>query len=263
MPTKSPAIEDVVPGIDELEPTPVDPGAWPTKPIPMTVHEAISHVMAAVGNVAKNQRNTDQSYNFRGIDAFYNAYHGPMAAAGLVMIPTVEHVATDERRTSTGKAMYHVVLTVRYRFIGPGGDSLDTVVIGEGQDTQDKAVTKALSAAHKYAMQQVFMPPIEEQEEADFGSEDTEYQGRGARPAVPVDPAVAPLTPDQYRTIMAAMGNLEQPAKDSVTAYVAQYELGSLKEKTMTQANADALIAYIATLAVPLGDLSDYSDEIF
>ena len=50
---------------------------------------------------------------------------------------------------------------------GPDGDSVDVVTLGEGIDTADKASNKAMSAAMKYALIELFSVPTQDVEDGD------------------------------------------------------------------------------------------------
>lgn len=119
--------------------------------------------MEEVRSVAKQDRNTAQNFNFRGIDAVVNAVAPALRKYGVVVVPLVEDytystVEVGRNRTQMG----HVIVTVRYRFIGAEGDSIDTLVIGEAMDSGDKAVPKAMSVAFRTALLQALTLPTDE-----------------------------------------------------------------------------------------------------
>ncbi|MGI5252804.1 ERF family protein [Actinacidiphila glaucinigra] len=121
------------------------------------VFAAIAGVMADAMPVGKNQRNTQQNYQFRGIDDVMSAMAGPMRKHGLFILPVIaDHVA--ERR---GEKMTHVRITMRYHVYGPAGDCLIAEVPGEASDFADKATNKAQSAALKYLLFTLFMLPVD------------------------------------------------------------------------------------------------------
>lgn len=141
-----------------------------TQPQPSVV-QALAAVMRDIGAIGKDQKNTHQGYNFRGIDDVYNALHSPLVKHGVILLPEVEDRIAETRETtnSQGKTsrMNVVHLLMRYRFYGPAGDSLDVRVWGEGQDSADKATNKAMSAAMKYALLQTFAIPTDDLDEGD------------------------------------------------------------------------------------------------
>lgn len=124
---------------------------------------AMQHVMAAVEPVAKSRKNVQQDYQFRGIDDIYAALQAIMAKHGVFTIPTVLNDRTEDRTSKAGSLLIYRVLTIRYTFYcAADGSSIDSVVIGEGMDSGDKASNKAMAVAHKYALLQAFCIPTKE-----------------------------------------------------------------------------------------------------
>lgn len=136
----------------------------------VTVYTAMASVMRDIGAVGKSDYNDHQKFNFRGIDSITNAVYGPMCTHGVVVVPEVIDSHYEEVTTSGGKPSRQATLTVRYRFYGPQGDYVDAVTIGEAMDSADKATSKALAAAFKYALLQTFAIPTAGQEDADSSS---------------------------------------------------------------------------------------------
>lgn len=148
---------------------------WPVNAQPMqsnapAIYRAIAKVMGEVGKagVSKDQKNTQQGYNFRGIDAVYNALSPFLAAAGLVILPRVMSREVTERQTKSGGVLFYVVLDVEFDFVAAEDGSKHTVrVPGEAMDSGDKATNKAMSAAYKYACMEAFCIPTEGTPDAD------------------------------------------------------------------------------------------------
>lgn len=132
------------------------------------IFPALKKAMALVEAVAKNRRNKDQSYNFRGIDDVYTMIHGVLAEAGITTPPQVFDRELGERGTKSGGSMTHVRMLVGYWFTGEDGSA---VLVGpiwsEALDTSDKAHNKALAFAHKYCLLQAFCIPTEDVAEGD------------------------------------------------------------------------------------------------
>lgn len=140
-----------------------------------TVYEALAQVMRAVSPIAKLGRNSAQNFNFRGIDQVYDALHGPLADAGVLIVPEILSIERSEVATKAGGTMNHVMATIRYHFVGPDGDEVVAVVAGEAADAGDKAVSKAMSMAFKYAAFQVFSIPLGEK---DADEESPQFAGQ-------------------------------------------------------------------------------------
>ena len=111
------------------------------------------------------------SFNFRGIDDFYNCLHSIMTKHDLFSVPYVINRQEEKVQTRNGGTMSRVSIDVEYRFYSTKDDSYITAkVIGEAMDSGDKAYNKAMSIAHKYALIQVFSIPTEEQKDPDCES---------------------------------------------------------------------------------------------
>lgn len=128
-----------------------------------TVHEALVEVMRSVSHVAKRDQNTQQGFNFRGIDAVVNAVGPALREHGVIVLPLVEDVTTSTVEVGRNRTpMGHVAVRVRYRFVGPDGSQLDCVSVGEAMDSGDKATPKAMSVAFRTALLQALALPTDE-----------------------------------------------------------------------------------------------------
>lgn len=134
---------------------------------PGKIFAAIPAIMGKLEAIARERRNAAQGFNYRGIDDLYNALSPLMAEHKIFSAPTVLGETRTERTTKSGSVNYHVVLRIRYRFYAEDGSFFDTILVGEGQDTGDKASNKAESVAHKYALTQVFAVRTEDQKKDD------------------------------------------------------------------------------------------------
>lgn len=123
----------------------------------------LAKVMSAVEPVGKNERNTAQNFNFRGIDAVVNAVAPALQLYKVIVVPNVLEktygtVEVGQKRT----VMTHVTLTVAYTFYGPAGDSITATVVSEAMDSGDKATAKAMSVAFRIALLQALSLPTDE-----------------------------------------------------------------------------------------------------
>lgn len=131
-----------------------------------SVIQAITNVMRQVLAVSKGDRNTQQNFNFRGIDSVLNAVGPALRNAGIVTVPTVtsKDIQVLESKTSNGqvKRVRFAVIDVDYTFYGPRGDSITASVVGEAMDYGDKVVSKAMSVAYRTALIQTLSLPTQE-----------------------------------------------------------------------------------------------------
>ena len=133
-----------------------------TAPEPKPIHVALAAIMADVRSLGKHDENTHFRFKFRGIDATLNAIGPAMRTHGVVSLPQVEHAEYRDVQTSKGKPAREVTVRVRYRFIGPQGDYLDVVTVGESVDEGDKGTAKAMSVAMRIALLQTFALPTDD-----------------------------------------------------------------------------------------------------
>jgi len=127
----------------------------------MKVHETVAAVMAEVTAVGKGEKH-GQGWSFRGVDAVVNAVAPACRKHGLVVLPEVLDHEASVLASSGGKQMRAVTVRVGYRLVGPEGDELTVVSVGEAMDHGDKATAKAMSVAWRTALIQAFMLPTDE-----------------------------------------------------------------------------------------------------
>ena len=131
------------------------------------IYETISEVMAEIGAIGKNDRNDQQKFMYRGIDAVMNALNPALIKCRMFVVPEVLEQMREERQTRSGSNLIYSVCKIKYTFYAEDGSSVSAVVVGEGMDSGDKATNKAMSIAFKYACFQVFCIPTEEMVDPD------------------------------------------------------------------------------------------------
>lgn len=127
-----------------------------------TVVEALAGVMEDVQAVRKGDRNTQQGYVFRGIDAVVNAVGPAFRKRGVVCVPARTTAHYRDVQTNTGKPSRECTVTVMYRFYGPAGDFIECEVPGESMDFGDKGAPKAMSVAYRIALLQALCIPTDD-----------------------------------------------------------------------------------------------------
>lgn len=136
----------------------------------MKVYTAINAVQAELARdgITKDKRNTQQGYNFRGIDDVYNALSPLLARHGLCILPRILTRDVQERQTKQGGVLFYVTVEAEFDFVSAEDGSSHVVrTFGEAMDSGDKATNKAMSAAYKYAAFQAFAIPTEADNDAD------------------------------------------------------------------------------------------------
>jgi len=153
----------------------------------MKVYAAIGAVSAAMSHsgISKARKNTQQGYNFRGIDDVLNALSTALVEAGLVILPRCVERVVVERETKSGGALFNVTCHVEFDLVSTEDGSKHTVsTYGEAMDSADKATNKAMSAAYKYLALLVFCIPTEATPEtdADFSTHDVQSRKQPTEP---------------------------------------------------------------------------------
>lgn len=115
-------------------------------------------------------------YKFRGIEAIYNELQPLMATHGIFNCPEViersETAFTKTNEYNKETRWLHVYLKVMFTFYALDGSKVVVVTSGEALDNSDKATNKAMSAAHKYALIQLFCIPTDEPIDTEFEHND-------------------------------------------------------------------------------------------
>lgn len=146
------------------------------------IHERLLAVMNDVQAVGKTDRNSQQGFNFRGIDAVINAVGPAFRKHGVMVLPVV--MASEYSQVEVGKnrtPMGHVRLDVEFTFVTTDGSQVHAVVPAEAMDSGDKATAKAMSVALRTALLQVLALPTDE---PDPDASSYERAPAGADPAV-------------------------------------------------------------------------------
>lgn len=218
------------------------------------VYSAIAEVMARMSKVgiAKNNKNAQQGYKFRGIDDFFNALAPFLAESKLLILPRVKSRIVTERETKSGGVLFYVVLDVEFDFVSAIDGSKHTVqVVGEAMDSGDKASNKAMSAAYKYACMEAFCIPTEGDNDADATTHDVAPK-TGLNPAEGIGNGVDLRKVGEYckRFIAAMELDKEEPEiADAVYAVheevMADHDLYSAIGNNLTSKVKAALRKYI------------------
>ena len=157
------------------------------------IHKVINAVMKDVPFISKDGENKSQNFKFRGIDQVYAALQPAFVKHGLMCAQKVIDRNVAQVTTKTGTVMNHVILIVEHTFYALDGSNVTATTTGEAMDAGDKACSKALSVAMKYAAFSTFCIPTNE-EDADLTSH--EIAGRPhTTPEQRVGRPVAPSTP--------------------------------------------------------------------
>ncbi len=181
----------------------------------LPIHQALAEIIGELGGIGKTGYNVEQRYHFRGIDAILGELHPLLARYGVVIVPDVIERIYEERTSKSGTQGHCTHLHVRYTVYGPAGDSIILSTWGEGLDYSDKATNKAMTAAYKYALLQLFAIA----DPAEDGDNDSPESGAAKESA----PAAAPVArPDVVAFVEAliASGFTKHQQKEIIEAAI-------------------------------------------
>lgn len=122
---------------------------------------AIQEQIGSAG-ITKDQRNKHGNYNFRGIDDVLNAMNPILSANNVSIVPKVTSRDVVERVSRNGGAVFYTTVSINYTiYCSSDGSFIESCVYGEAMDSGDKSTNKAMSAAYKYLMFQLFCIPTQ------------------------------------------------------------------------------------------------------
>ena len=128
------------------------------------IHAAILAAMKDIAQIgiAKLNKNTQQGYNFRGIEAAMNELSPILIRNGIIVTSEYHDIVVTERikgDPKDGKAMRFCTLRGGFKFMAADGSQVVSDCYGEAMDSGDKAVVKAQSVAFRTALFQQFVVP--------------------------------------------------------------------------------------------------------
>ena len=188
------------------------------------IYQLIPKVMADVGAIEKARRNEQQKYYFRGIDDVLAAFQPVLAKHQIFYVPEVLEKEVTERESASNRTLIYTTLTVAYTFYAPDGSNIRAVVVGEAMDSGDKSSNKAMSAALKYALLQIFCVPTEANEDADAQSHELKPRATTRLEPARTEPLTEPVRAEETPspTLFWSLQREYGVAKEQAQAIVAE-----------------------------------------
>jgi len=203
-------------------------------PVIRNLIQRAAAVMAVIEHVPKNGRNEFHKYDYATEADIVSAVRKEMAAQELMLIPSVEKI--DWRTVKSARGDQQIAtLTVRFT-LTDGREKQEFVVLGEGQDSGDKATYKAMTGALKYALLKLFLIPTGDDPEAD--------DDPPAKPApkAPAKKPVSNLTSEMKAQVAAAVQSAAKPPPAVAVLWArAQKEYGEDAKENFAAATVRAL----------------------
>ena len=214
----------------------------------MNIYAALAAVMADVDHVAKRDRNEQQRFLFRGVDAVVNAVGPVLRKHHVLVVPQVEHVEYSPITTRNGGQMTSCRLTVTYTFYAEDGSSIASKVAAESFDSGDKATPKAMSVAFRTALLQALALPTDEPDpDAETYDQAPARVPNQAAPAPPSDAQgtrkmsrPTTVTQDQLKAMHAGFNDAGVTDRDARLDYcrnLIKRDLESSKDLTRAEAS--------------------------
>jgi len=177
------------------------------------IYGLIPKVMCSIGAIGKERTNSQQNYKFRGIDDLYNAVQAALIEHKVFLVPEVIDIKREEKVSKTGGLLLYTILTIKYTFYADDGSFFSAITIGEAMDSGDKSCNKAMSAAQKYALLQVFCIPTEElkdteEETHELKVEKAKIENKKPKEKLPELPLQEPLTIESAQVRMSKIVNV-------------------------------------------------------
>lgn len=128
------------------------------------IYAQLQVLMGLVEPIAKaDSPNTSVKYKYRRIDDVINDFHDKLKEAKILVIPTVVEKQYETFEIGQNRTVMNFCrLTVKYTLLCTvDGSFIDTaILVGEANDSGDKATGKALSTCYKYMLGQTFCIPF-------------------------------------------------------------------------------------------------------
>lgn len=129
---------------------------------------AVQSELAKTGIQKTHKNHQGNGFFFRGIDDVYNALAPLLPLYNLSILPRMINRTLDIRQSSAGNPLFSVTVEAEFDFVCAMDGSKHTVkTFGEAMDSGDKATSKAMSAAYKYACFLTFAIPTLGDNDAD------------------------------------------------------------------------------------------------
>jgi hypothetical protein len=151
---------------------------------PKGLFAKIAAVMAKVSRIPKAGHNVQQGYKYATEADIADSVRSAMAEVGLVMMPSF---AAPTFRTVKAKDRELTICTVLGTFTFADAETGETAVSvfpGEGMDSGDKAIYKAMTGAEKYALLKTFLLSSGDDAEKDGSPDDAPTPVQAARTQV-------------------------------------------------------------------------------
>lgn len=120
------------------------------------VYHALATAAGEMKAIPKDQRNTQQNFDYRSIEAIVGHAKPLLRDEGLAIIPTgFELIQTEQVQSSGGSRGWRTIVRGHWLITHSDGSSVEASMLGEAVDYGDKSASKAVQMAYKYLLTQL------------------------------------------------------------------------------------------------------------
>lgn len=164
--------------------------------------KTLNAVRKEIGSIEKNGKNNFHNYKFQSWEDVLVKVRAACDNHGLMIFPSVTDYQTSQVVNDKEKKSYRTIVSFKFTVADiPSGESMEMVWLGEADDSGDKGVNKAGTAAYKYFCLKLFQITTKDDEDPD-----------GQSPNVAVAPK--PTQTGGYSLPLKDTKNAEKKAKE-------------------------------------------------
>lgn len=125
--------------------------------------------MGEIGHIQKTGKNKEQNYSYATDEEIMRAVQRAFFKVGIAFLSSCEGIEKEPLySTRSGNTMYLYTVKMKYTLADPDtGYTWDLSGVGQGTDTGDKGVYKAITGATKYALLKTLLLPTGDDPEKD------------------------------------------------------------------------------------------------
>lgn len=152
----------------------------------MGLHAKIVNVMRQCAYATKDGKNVSQNYTYVSDEQLMRQVNAALCEQGIATyVTSIRVLGVETFKSSKGTEFYRTRVEAVFELVDiDSGESRHIVGAGEGSDTSDKSLYKALTGARKYAWRLTLNMATGDDAEKDTGEEKAEQaKAKGKRPS--------------------------------------------------------------------------------
>lgn len=162
-----------------------------------------TEVQKQCGTIAKDAKNPQFGYGYTSEIAMKAVIGPALSEHGFAVFPSFDLLRWDEGQTKAGGASVMATVRVSLEIVDADtGWSEHVFGLASGQDTQDKAIAKATTAAWKVAMTAALSIARDDDPDADKGVERGAPKAKAKPKPLPPKPKEGPKITDKQRGLL-------------------------------------------------------------